>query len=46
MPGTGRALLESLREKINKDPGSLVGNPGFRKYLKVKKGNSSSTRTR
>jgi len=33
------AVLESLREKIKKAPGSLVGNSGFRKYLKVKKGN-------
>ena len=33
------AVLESLREKIRKAPGSLVGNSGFRKYLKVKRGN-------
>jgi len=32
-------VLESLREKIKKAPGSLVGNSGFRKYLKVKRGN-------
>jgi len=30
--------LESLREKVKKNPGSLVGNSGFRRYLKVKKG--------
>lgn len=34
-----QAVLESLREKIKKAPGSLVGNSGFRKYLKVKRGN-------
>ena len=33
------AVLESLREKIRKAPGSLVGNSGYRRYLKVKKGN-------
>ena len=32
------AMLESLREKVKNNPGSLVGNTGFRKYLKVKKG--------
>lgn len=31
-------MLESLREKVESNPGSLVGNTGFRKYLKVKKG--------
>ncbi len=32
------AMLGSLREKVESNPGSLVGNTGFRKYLKVKKG--------
>jgi transposase len=32
------AMMESLREKVKSNPGSLVGNTGFRKYLKVNKG--------
>jgi hypothetical protein len=40
------AVLESLRQTIGKDPGSLVGNTGYRRYLKVKRVTSSSMRTR
>ena len=30
-----QAILASLREKIRKSPKSLVGNKGYRKYLKI-----------
>jgi transposase len=29
-----QALVESLKDKIRKDPKSLIGNKGYRKYLK------------
>lgn len=31
------ALVESLKEKIKKGPKKLVGNKGYRKYLKIKR---------
>ncbi|NOQ43587.1 MAG: IS1634 family transposase [Dehalococcoidia bacterium] len=31
-----KAITESLQEKIKKDPKSLIGNKGYRKYLKLK----------
>ena len=34
-------LLESLKEKIKKDPKKLIGNKGYRKYLKVRRGSIS-----
>lgn len=33
-----QALVESLREKIKRDPKSLIGNRGYRKYLKFDRG--------
>ena len=30
-----QAIIDSLNEKLKKDPKSLVGNKGYRKYLKV-----------
>ena len=32
-----QALVESLKEKIKKGPKKLVGNKGYRKYLKIKR---------
>jgi len=29
-----KALIESLKEKIKNDPDKLIGNKGYRKYLK------------
>jgi transposase len=37
-------ILESLEEKIRKDPKSLVGNKGYRKYLKIDRGSVSIDR--
>jgi transposase len=31
------ALVESLKEKIKKDPKKLIGNKGYRRYLKMKR---------
>lgn len=31
------ALVESLKEKIKKDPKKLIGNKGYRKYLRIKR---------
>lgn len=33
-----QALVESLREKIKRDPKSLIGNRGYRKYLTFDRG--------
>jgi len=33
-----QALVESLKEKIKRDPKSLIGNKGYRKYLKFSRG--------
>jgi transposase len=33
-----QAILESLEEKIRTDPKSLIGNKGYRKYLKIDRG--------
>jgi hypothetical protein len=33
-----QALVESLKEKIKKGPKKLIGNKGYRKYLKIKRG--------
>lgn len=33
-----KAILESLKEKVKKNPGSLIGNKGYRKYLKIDTG--------
>lgn len=30
-----QAIIDSLKEKIRKDPKALIGNKGYRKYLKV-----------
>jgi transposase len=30
-----QAIIDSLREKIRTDPKSLIGNKGYRKYLKI-----------
>ncbi len=32
-----QVLVESLKEKIKKDPKKLIGNKGYRKYLKIKR---------
>lgn len=34
-------ILESLEEKIRTDPKSLIGNKGYRKYLKIDRGSVS-----
>ena len=34
-------IIDSLKEKLKKDPGSLVGNKGYRKYLKVNRNSVS-----
>lgn len=34
---TRRAILESLQRKLQEHPGALVGNRGFRRFLKVAK---------
>ena len=36
-----QAIIEALTEQIKKGPKSLVGNKGFRKYLKIEKGSAS-----
>jgi transposase len=36
-----QAIVEALCEQIKKGPKSLVGNKGFRKYLKIEKGSTS-----
>jgi transposase len=36
-----QAIVEALCEQIKKGPKSLVGNKGFRKYLKLEKGSTS-----
>lgn len=36
-----QAILESLEEKIRTDPKSLIGNKGYRKYLKIGRGSVS-----
>jgi transposase len=36
-----QAILESLQEKIRTGPKSLVGNKGYRKYLKIERGSVS-----
>ncbi|UCE51862.1 MAG: IS1634 family transposase [Desulfobacterales bacterium] len=36
-----QAIIAALSEKIKKGPKSLVGNKGFRKYLKIEKGSAS-----
>jgi transposase len=33
-----QALVEALKEKIRKGPKKLIGNKGYRKYLKIKRG--------
>jgi transposase len=35
------AILESLKEQITRDPKALVGNKGYRKYLKIARGSVS-----
>jgi transposase len=32
-----QAIIDSLQEKINSNPTSLIGNKGYRKYLKIEK---------
>jgi len=36
-----QAILESLQEKITTDPKRLVGNKGYRKYLRIERGSMS-----
>jgi transposase len=36
-----QTIVEALSEQIKKGPKSLVGNKGFRKYLKIEKGSTS-----
>jgi transposase len=36
-----QAIVQALAEQIKKGPKSLVGNKGFRKYLKIEKGSTS-----
>lgn len=36
-----QAIVEALSQQIKKGPKSLVGNKGFRKYLKIEKGSTS-----
>jgi transposase len=36
-----QAIVEALAEQIKKGPKSLVGNKGFRKYVKIEKGSTS-----
>lgn len=36
-----QALVESLKEKIKKGPKKMIGNKGYRKYLKIKRGSVS-----
>ncbi len=36
-----QAILESLGEKIRKDPKGLIGNKGYRKYLRIDRGSVS-----
>lgn len=36
-----QAIVEALAEQIEKGPKILVGNKGFRKYLKIEKGSAS-----
>lgn len=36
-----QAIVDALAEQIKKGPKSLVGNKGFRKYLKIEKGSTS-----
>jgi len=33
-----QAIIDSLEEKIKTNPKSLIGNKGYRKYLKIKRG--------
>jgi transposase len=32
-----QAIIDSMQEKINSNPTSLIGNKGYRKYLKIEK---------
>lgn len=36
-----QAIIDALSEQIKKGPKSLVGNKGYRKYLKIEKGSAS-----
>jgi transposase len=36
-----QAIIKSLKEKVKKDPKSLIGNKGYRKYLKIERGSVS-----
>ena len=36
-----QAIIKSLKEQLKKGPGSLVGNKGYRRYLKLEKGSAS-----
>ena len=36
-----QAIVQALAEQIKKGPKSLVGNKGFRRYLKIEKGSTS-----
>ncbi|MBW2593047.1 MAG: transposase [Deltaproteobacteria bacterium] len=41
-----QAIVEALAEQIKKGPKSLVGNKGFRKYLKIEKNSASIDKNR
>ena len=41
-----QAIVEALTEQIRKGPKSLVGNKGFRKYLKIEKNSASIDKNR
>ena len=41
-----QAIIESLRQQLKKGPKALVGNKGYRKYLKVQKGSTQIDMTK
>jgi len=42
--GTRQAIIDSLQEKIKTDLKGLIGNRGYRKYLKFERGSLSLNR--
>jgi transposase len=41
-----QAIIETLKEKLKTDPKSLIGNKGYRKYLKMKRGSLDFDRSK
>ncbi len=41
-----QAIIESLKQQLKKGPKALVGNKGYRKYLKVQKGSAQIDMTK